>query len=73
MSFPAVSASDLLRERTSNSYSTGSSELDSVFGDGLAPGSVLQIVGPPGSGRERLFTAIVKAVLAKGSRALIYS
>jgi len=54
-------------------YSTGSSELNALLGGGVASNSIVQIAGPPGSGREQVFANVIRSALAVGEHVLSYT
>ena len=51
-------------------YSTSCPPLDDLLGGGLKRGSVLEISGPPGCGKERVAVEAIKSFVASGKGVL---
>lgn len=70
MTLATVSAANLLKDR--KRYSTGSPDIDSLLQGGLARGSILQLSGPPGSGKEQLLSNLIISAVRSGDEVLTY-
>lgn len=58
---------------TSEAFTLGTLELDSILGDALVPGSLLVVAGHPGSGKTTLASTICYANAQRGKKCLYVS
>jgi RAD51-like protein 2 len=66
---PSQPASSLLTNRAA--FGCGVPSLDSLINGGLKKGEVLEISGPPGSGKTQLALEFVKAAVSAGDEVLV--
>ena len=66
---PSQAASTLLANRAA--FGCGVPSLDSLINGGLKKGEVLEISGPPGSGKTQLALEFVKAAVSTGDEVLV--
>jgi circadian clock protein KaiC len=70
--FPRLVASDHEATFTSQPFSTGSAELDSLLGGGLVPGTATLLSGPAGVGKTTTVVQCMVAALQRGERAAYF-
>lgn len=67
--FPRLVAADHAVEESGKFISTGSSELDSLLGGGLVPGTATLLAGPAGVGKTTVSMQCMHAALERGEKA----
>jgi circadian clock protein KaiC len=70
--FPRLVAAEHHREFSAEVVSTGSADLDRLFGGGLVPGTSTLISGPSGIGKTTTAIRCVLSALGRGQRAVYY-
>jgi circadian clock protein KaiC len=70
--FPRLVAAEHQRRFESATLSTGTPELDDLFGGGLITGSSTLLMGPSGVGKTTTAVSVVFAALRRGERAAYY-
>ena len=64
------SAAAIARRKLDTVYTTRLAPLDALLGDGLRPGHVLEISGPPGSFKCRVAADVTRSFVDSGASAL---
>jgi len=70
--FPRLVASEHRALVTHRAVTTGSTELDQMFGGGLSPGTSTLLLGPSGVGKTTTAVRCMHAALERGERATYY-
>jgi circadian clock protein KaiC len=71
--FPRLVAAEHAEEFAGERMASGLTELDAMFGGGIARGSSTLFTGPPGSGKSTLAMQFAYAAAVRGQRAIFYT
>jgi circadian clock protein KaiC len=70
--FPRLVAAEHRTGFSGDNLSSGSTELDTLLGGGIAAGSSTLVIGPAGTGKSLVILSYIAAAVARGERAALF-